>query len=829
MKITTNLLRQFGNINATDEEIIRLSKEHIAEVEEQHNLKSDYENIVIAEIVEKELHPDSDKLGIYQITTDGTNKIQVVAGDRALEVGDKVAYIQPGAIVPYSIYTEEEPVVIKSVKLRGVESNGMLGSERELNIGSNHTEVLKLSKDAPVGENFSKYYFLEDTAFSIENKGLTNRGDLFGVIGLARELTAITGNKFTSPDWFLDHDKNLTPETNCLNLQITNNAEVLCPRYTAVAMDNVNIKESPIEIKSALIKCGIKPINNIVDITNYISLIFGQPMHAFDYDKIVANDQSTTKTANIEIRLARDGENILGLDNKIHELNDKTIVIADSTHPIAIAGVIGGQDTEVDFNTKRIIFESANFDKNSVRKTSMELGLATDSCTKNKHSLDTEMTLPALKKAVSLAKELADAKIASNIVDIYPTPFDTNQTIKFDLENFNTIAGIEMNLEQVKSILENLEYKVTESEDRSLIVFVPSWRRDVVIKQDIYEDIVRVYGYNNIPAILPKKDIKPPLKNKVFELKKEVRDILSNRGANEIVTYSFTSLKNFQDCNLNPDEAYRILNSLSPELSLMRTSLLQSILQKGKENMARGFDKFVLFEQGISHLRSRIDENNLPEEEWMLSLLLTNAEKNEYIGSPYYEVKKYLADLLDSLNYSNIKYTLIADMEEEVLPPRLKNILPMFDPNVSAVVSIGMDYIGIVGEVKDSLKDAFKLPQNTAAFELSLTYLSTLEKSSKKYRDIPIYPPFSVDMCFKVDSSVIYSDLYNEIEFVINKENYYGKIECLDIYQDNEKEKKITFRITVSNYNSTFSNKEINIIKEQIVKKLAKKYSAEIV
>ncbi len=829
MKITTNLLKQFGDINVSDEEIIRLTKEHIAEVEEQHNLKADYENIIIAEITSKEIHPDSDKLGIYKLTTDGSNQIQVVAGDRNLQIGDKVAYIQPGAIVPYSIYTEEEPITIKSVKLRGVDSNGMMGSERELNIGSNHIEVYKLPKDAPVGESFSKYFNLEDTAFSIENKGLTNRGDLFGVIGLARELTAITGNKFTSPESYVDHDSNLKPETSCLNLQITNNAEVLCPRYTAIAIDNVNIQESPVEFKSTLIKCGIKPTNNIVDITNYVSLIFGQPMHAFDYDKVISNDRSTTNTANIEIRLAREGENMLGLDNKVHELNSRTVVIADSTHPIAIAGVIGGKDTEVDFNTRRIIFESANFDKNSIRKTSMELGVFTDACTKYKHSLDTEVTLPALKKAVSLAKELAGAKVASSIVDLYEIPFDTNQTIKFDIDNFNTIAGIEISPEEIKKILENLEYKVTENDDNSLIVFIPSWRRDISIKEDLYEDIIRVYGYNNIVPILPKKQIKPPVKNEIFELKKEVRNILSNRGANEIVSYSFTGLKNFQECNLNPDEAFRIANPLSPELFLMRTSILQSVLQKAKENILRCFDKFVLYEQGISHLRSRIDEGNVPEEEWMLSTVVTDMRKDDYEGSPYYESKKYLDDLLESLNYHNVKYTLVADMEEEKLPARIKNLLPIFDPNVSAIVSMGMDYFGIVGEVKESIKDTFKLPKNTSAFEISLSHLITLDRSMKSYRDIPVYPPFSIDMCFKVDTAILYSDLYNEINFVVNKENYYGKVECLDIYQDNDEKKKITFRISVSNYNSTFTEKQINEIKEQIIKKLSKKFLAEVV
>ena len=316
-----------------------------------------------------------------------SENIQVVAGDRALEVGDKVAYIKVDAVVPYSIYSEPEPFVIKSIKLRGVESNGMLGSAKELNIGNDHERVMVLPNDAPVGTEFAKYYELNDTVIEIENKALTNRGDLFGVLGVARELSAIMGKSFITPDWYTSPSIEIGQEDNCLKIKIKNDAESLCPRYTAIALDNIEIKESPVWLKSSLIKCGIKPINNIVDITNYISILIGQPLHAFDYDKLVSNDPNYTDTAYINIRMAKYGEKILGLDEKIYELNENIMVIADSNHPIAIAGIIGGHDTEVDDSTKRIILESANFDKSSIRKTSMQLGIFTDAATHFKHAL----------------------------------------------------------------------------------------------------------------------------------------------------------------------------------------------------------------------------------------------------------------------------------------------------------------------------------------------------------------------------------------------------------------------------------------------------------
>lgn len=831
MKITTKLLRQFGNISASDEEIITLIKEHIAEVESHHNIAKDYENIFVAEIVEKREHEDSDKLGIYQINIGEKENIQVVAGDRTLQVGDKVAYIKPSGVIPSTIYTEEEPIVIQSRKLGGEISNGMMCSERELNIGPEHNCVMRLPKDAPVGELFAKYYDLDDTVIDIENKGLTNRGDLFGIIGVARELTAITGNRFKSPEWFTNKDMSLTEEDTCLSIQVRNDAEALCPRYTAIALDSIQVKESPIWLKSVLVKCGVKPINNIVDITNYISLIFGQPMHAFDYDKVLANDPTTDSGVTINIRMAREGESILGLDNKVHKLSENNIVIADNSHPIAIAGIIGGTETEVDFSTKRIIFESANFDKNSIRKSSMELGIFTDSCTRYKHAIDAEMTLPALLKAVELAKSLSGGSIASEVIDNYMLPFDPYTSISLDVNVLNSHIGFNLSIETVKCILENLEYKVEEESKDKLIVNIPSWRRDIAFKEDLHEDIARVYGFNNIDLRLPEREIIPPRKNYLFDMKKEIRSILSLSGANELLTYSFTSLESFKMCNLNPDLAFKIRNALSPDLCLMRTTLLQSLLQKTKENLQRGFDKFALFEMNISHLKELIDSNNVPDEEWMLSMVITDVKRNQKSGSPYYIAKKYSDELLTFLGYTNIKYELIADVSEQSIPVRIKNLLGIFDPNTSAVLSIHGTYIGVIGEFKENVKSSFKLPYYSSGIELSVSQLVDIGRDTNTYKQIPVFPTFSVDLSIEVNNSVQYKDLLTEIQYVVQRSNLWSRIECIDIYKDEKmKEKKrITFRIVASDYDRTMNNSDIKKLVERITERLEKKFEAKII
>lgn len=826
MKVTTGILKKILDIDISNEEVAELIKEHIGNVEYTHDMEKDYEGIVVAEIVEKKEHPDAEKLGVYQIDIGVSERIQVVAGDKSLEVGDKVAYIAPGYSVPITIYTESEPVKIKSVKLRGVLSNGMLCSEKELNIGANHDHVLKLPVDAPVGTSFAKYYGLDDYVIDIENKALTNRGDLFGVVGIARELSAAMGKKFKSPEWYTNKTITVTPKESCLNLSVVNDAEALCPRYIAIAMDNIEVKESPLWLKSELIRLDIKPINNIIDITNYISAMFAQPLHAFDYDKIAKANPSRSDKVEIHVRMGRDNEEIVGLDNKVHKLNDRVIVIADSMHPLAIAGVIGGKDTSVDSNTKRIIFESAIFDKNSIRRASMALGIYTEASTKYKHSLDTETSLPAILKAIELTKELADGTVASEVIDVYTTPY-AEKVITVDTERLNRHIGTDLSKEEIEKILENLEYIITSSAGKFMTVQVPSWRRDVTIPEDIHEDIARIHGYANTNIVLPKKEISARKSNHIFEFKKEIRSTLSSLGLNEILTYSFTGLQNFEKCNLSPDLAYKIKNALSPELSIMRITLLQSILEKMKNNIDRGFEEFGLFEINIPHVNTYVDDASLPKEDWHLaSVINTNRESD---SSPYYLAKRYVERVLDISNCKR-EYILMAESLEQNIPEDIKPMLTMFDANVTAFVVVEKEIIGILGEFKQSLKETFKLGDYSCAFDINLNRLLDIKDTKHTFKDVPIYPSYSLDFCFNTVRDAKCGDIEEKIRNVINKKDLWGKVECIDIYasKDDLTRKKITFRINGSNYKKTLDDKDIKDISENVKNTTEKEFDAKL-
>ena len=829
MKVPINLLKQLSGVDLEDNEIIRLISEHIGQVEDSHDLREDYENIVIAEIIEKQEHPNADKLGIYKISDGHSKLIQVVAGDKTLEIGDKIVYLRPGSRVPYTIHTEEHPVIISKRKMRDMESNGMMGSEKELNIGPDYTHVLRLPKDAPVGENFSKYYELDDTIVDIENKALTNRGDLFGILGVARELAAITNNRFESPTWYTENNIHFTEEKSCLDININNNAESLCPRYTAISFDNIKIGPSPIWLKSFLIKSGIVSINNVVDITNYLSHLIGQPLHAFDYDKLVDNDPNSNGVANINIRMAKGGEKILALDSKIYELDEDTMVIADSTNPIAIAGIIGGRDTQVDENTNRIVLESANFNKTSVRKTSMRLGINTEAATKFKHAINPYICIPTLVKAVALIKELSGATLASEVIDIYPLPLD-NKSLSFSLDSLNTHLGTNLTKDTIKRILTNLEYKVDNKEKNDIKIQIPYWRMDIDIKEDIFEDIGRVYGYNNIEMSLPTRDIQPPRANELYTLKRKIREILSNSGANEIDTYNFTNIETLKRCNQDPELAFRIKNALAPELSLMRTSLISSLLTKSEENIQRGFRKFVLFEMNISHQRNLTDGANLPLESWYLSTVMIDST-NISDTSAFYLAKRYLQKILDSLYLESIQYSLISESNETQLPLNIKNLIYSFEPNRAAMVMYKKQPIGVIGEFSNLVKNNFELPLYSAGFEIDLNSLLKIKPETKIYQEVPKYPSSIKDLCIQVEEDVKYLDLENEIKKIVNKEDLWGEVTCLDIYSKDkeDRKKRVTFRLNLRNFNKTLDSKDITKIIEKIEKNLNKNFQAEII
>ena len=822
MKLPINSIKEYADCNLDLEKILHILSTKVGEVEGYTDFSKMYEGIYIGEIVSKQQHPDADKLGIYKITIGEPEDIQVVAGDKSLSVGDKIAYIKPGNIVP-STYNTSEEFKIKAVKMRGILSNGMLCSEKELNIGTDHTKVLVLEKNAQIGSTFAEYFKLNDTVVDIENKALTNRGDLFGIIGLSREIAAAQNIPFISPQWYKRESLNLE-EGNTSPITVSNEASNLCPRYMCISLEDASVTQSPVWLKSILIKSGIRPINNIVDITNYLSILTGQPLHAFDYDKVVKNDPSNNPNAHITVRLARVGERIHTLDGNLVELTDNNLVIADSTNPIAIAGVIGGIDTEIDTNTKRVIIESASFDKFSIRRTSMELGIFTEAVTRYTRGQDPNLCLPILLKAVELIKDIGEGKVSSSVIDSYPNPSEP-RNISLSISKLNTHLGTVLSKNDIKNILLNIEYKILEeSEDGEYItVSAPVFRTDIYIPEDIYEDIGRIYGYENIVARLPLRDIRASKKNSNIYLKTLIRNILSNSGCNELDTYSFTGIDTIEKSKQDPNTAYHIKNALSPQLQFMRVSLISSLLEKGKYNIQRNINTFCIYEFNIPHQKGYVDNFELPKEDWHLSLLFTSKE-NILEGNPYYQVKKYFEKISNSLNISSLRYELISESSQIDIPIWIKNIIPTFNRNGAVLIKDirngKENIIGVMGDIDGEVKNHFKLPEYTSGIEINLEELRRVIGKESRYVEASKYPAISQDLCLTVPSSTKYEQLENLILQLINTRDRKGSIECIDIYQKEKESKNITVRVSIEHKNKTLNDKEYSKIKIKIEEKV---------
>jgi len=450
----------------------------------------------------------------------------------------------------------------------------------------------------------------------------------------------------------------------------------------------------------------------------------------------------------------------------------------------------------------------------------MMLGLSTEAATKFKHALTTTQCIPVLKESVRMIKEIAGGKIASDILDIYPTPEELKE-LTFSIKNLKQLTGLSLGKNIILEILRNLEYEIISHDEEDITVRIPFWRQDNKIKEDIFEDIARIYGYNNIEPVLPTKDLTPAKENPMYALKKEIRQLLSDNGCNETDTYSFTDTNTIKKAGLDPEKAYTLKNPLSPELSLMRTSLIPTLLTKIQYNLQEGYEKLALFEMNLTHQKDNVDNTGLPIEDWHLAIVMSSQEKRE--DSAYYLAKNYFQKVLD-LKKITPTYTLIADILENDLPVDVKDTLFMFDPNTSAIARYNGEILGVIGEIDNKVKNNFKLPKYSAAIDLNLQKLIGLESSIQITNRLSKFPESRIDLCFEVETNVNYADIHNIILKEINNEELIGNVTCLDIYQDKniESKKKMTFRIAVRNTIKTLTDRDIRDLTEVIKNKIEK-------
>lgn len=844
MKFSTNTLRflneHYGSAGSPSPDGIDALVEKIGAqlgaVEEITPFGRHFEGALVVKVISCEDHPNADRLHVCKVDDGGKvanvdrdeqGHVQVVCGAPNVRAGLTVVWLPPGATVPNTI--DKDPFVLESRPLRGIVSNGMLASPRELTIGDNHDGILEVDTEVAPGTLFADAFNVrDDVVIDIENKMFTHRPDCFGWLGIAREIEGISQRPYKSPDWYQINPSIPSVETESLGLEVRNEIPELVPRFTTIAVRDVTIKQSPLWLQIALTKVGIRPINNIVDYTNFFMLETGQPLHAYDYDKVKA--RSNADHAVITVRKPHEGEKITLLNGKEITPRQDAIMIAAEDQLIGVGGVMGGADTDVDDATKNIIIESANFNMYSIRRTSMEHGLFTDAVSRFNKGQSPLQTLTVLGKIVDEICQFADGKVASAVIDDNHLADEVmkrgslNAPVEVSAHFINERLGLQLSAHDMKVLLENVEFEVEEIEN-NLSVKAPFWRTDIEISEDIVEEVGRLYGFDHLPLELPKRSLMPTAKDGLLELKTRLRSLLVKAGANELLTYSFVHGEQLDKVGQDRSQAFQLSNALSPELQYYRLSLTPSLLEKVHANIKAGFSSFAIFELGKAHNIHATDESGLPAESDRLALVFAAADKvssQQYTGAAYYEALKYLTVLDERFTYAPVSDDSFKDdaLAQQMMVP--------FVSNRAAVVLKGGTPIGVVGEYKSSVQRAFKLPIFSAGFELLLTAFE--DGSGTQYVQLPRFPRVEQDICLRVNADMSYAELFDFVAHEIDQHkpaDTIAKLSPVDIYQRDDDHKQITLRLNVACYKKTMRDEEVEAILRQVAEAAHQQFGAE--
>ncbi len=831
MIISVNWLKQFTDIDGSIDELATLIGARLVEIEDVIDLGKKYEGVVVAKVVECSKLEGSDHLNVTKIDDGGVVEgierdenglVQIVCGAPNVREGLLVAWLPPNSTVPET-FNDTEPFVLGARKLRGVMSNGMLASAQELDLFEDHTGILEIDKDAAPGSKFAELYQLDDYLLDIENKSLTHRPDAFGLIGFAREVAAIQGKAFKTPDWLLDTAAQfIDKEGDIATPTVTIDDPSLSARYQAVVLSDADgAAQSPLEVQTYLARVGVRPISAIVDVTNFLMMQAGQPLHAFDYDKLIALNGGK---ADIHVRAARAGEKLKLLDEREIELSENDIVIANGDIPVALAGAMGGADTEIDKNTKNIILESATFNLYNLRNTQMRHGIFSEAITRFTKGQPAELTAPVLAVAVQLLQQAAGAKRVSDVADAFPGEHaPVLQTLT--VERVNKVLGSKFSAADIIDTLQNAEFTVAINEDNSaIVVTAPYWRSDIHIPEDIIEEVGRLNGFDSIEPTLPGRDFTAVSSAPFDVVRTTIRTALARAGANEVLTYSFVHGDLLTKVGQKLEESYRITNSISPDLQYYRQTLTPSLLSLVHSNVKAGFDSFALFEINKAHNKAHgLNDEHVPHERDFVAL--TVASKKMLPGAPYYQAKKLLEYLGDSLGLQLAYAPIDQGYEDPTAAP--------FEYRRSALVTDvkSGEFIGIVGEYKNSVKKAFKLPEYAAGFEINPTAIEEASvKNGFDYTPLSRYPSTERDVCFQVEATINYAALNDAVANALNDVALETQVSPVDIYQaEGSTTKNITVRIRLTPHDRTLTNEDTSAILDEVIRQVTEKTNATVV
>lgn len=789
MLVSYNWLKQYTNVednaNALAEKITRGG----IEVEGVEYLAEEISNVVVGYVVSKEKHPDAEKLNVCQVNVGEEENLQIVCGAPNVDAGQCVIVAKVGAKLP--------GIKIKKAKLRGVESQGMICSLAELGLSKsvvpkNYQEgIYVFETEQELGSDVVKVLGLND--YILDLSITPNRADALSMRGLTYELGALYNNKVD----FNDVEKEENYEATSLQVSIESDS---CRNYVGQIVKNVEVKSSPLWLQTRLMNSGIRPINNIVDITNYVLLEFGQPMHAFDKDLV--GDR-------IVVRDAKEGEVLETLDGEERKLQATDLVITDGTRAIALGGVMGGKNTEVSEETKNIILESAYFNPTSVRRTSATHGLRSDSSARFEKGIDPNMQKAALARAVELILELCPNAVVESSVGVVNK--EEEKVVEITTSYINNYLGITLSTEEIAAILEGLSFTV-EVSGENLVVKVPTRRPDISIKQDLVEEVIRIYGYDNLASTLPKfsKTTKGGLTYSQ-RMVRDLRAVYASLGFNDTINYSLVSEEEATEYTLEDHHKVRLLMPMTETHSTLRQSLVPGLLNTVQYNVARKQKDLKLLEIGRVFFGSG-DDNIQPKETLYLSAALTGEERatkwlKESSSLDFFAAKGYLEVVFERLG-----------LDEKVT--YRKSTLEGMHPGRFAEVYLGEKRIGFIGEVHPRVADKLGL-NTTYVFEINLDEVISESKVKPKYEEVTKYPEITRDIAMLVDVKDEYQNIYNVIESVNSK--LITKVELFDLYVGAELlvgKKSLALTITYSDKQKTLTDEEVTAVHDKVLSAL---------
>ncbi len=811
MKASREWLEEYANIDVDTlklGDILTMAGQKVETIDLRGN---DIKNVVVGKILEIKKHEDSDHLLVTKVDI-GKEILQIVTGAPNIEVGDIVPIAKNGAELPNGKN-------IKTGMLRGVESCGMMCSVGELNIDVNEYQnqiedgimilerkdkikvLANTNLEEHLGEDIVKVLDLKEEVIDFEIT--PNRPDCLSIEGLGRETAVALNTDFKNPRKDIDEkSKKIEDKDEIEGLKVDIEAPDLCYRYIARMVKNVKIGPSPKWMVKRLKACGMRSINNIVDITNYVMLEMGQPMHAFDIESIEGR--------HITVRRAKNGEKIVTLDETERILDENDLVIADDKKPVAIAGVMGGLNSEIEKDTKTVVFESAVFYGGSVRKTAKKVGLRTESSSRFEKGLSPENALRAVNRAVQLVEMLGAGEEIKGKIDRYPTKQKINK-IKLEPEKINKLLGTNLSKKEMINILERLEIKIEDD-----IAIIPYFRQDIEQMADLAEEIARFYGYDKLDTTLIKAETTLGVKNKEQKIEDKILETLQNNGLSEIYTYGFINEKELDKANISEELkklAICIKNPLNDDYKYMRPSTIPSMLSTITTNINKKNKEAKLFDisRRYQNINKNIEKGEVPEEEKILTIGMYGENLDFYI------VKGLIENILQQISVNRY------DIEKE------KNNMS-YHPGRCANIKIGKDIIATIGEAHPKVLDNYEINKKVYLAELNITKVTKYARNSKKYVEIPKYPAVERDIAIIVDENIE----VGQIEKIITKKakKLLESKELFDIYRNEEvlgkNKKSVAYALIFRDKNKTLLDEEVNKVMEGIVSELEKDVGAEL-